>query len=133
MSRESLIGRAEALSRDISLSGEYTEYLQAREKAFENPSTKALIDRYHSLQLKAQGSMLSGKKAENTVVEELQKLGELLQFQPAASRYLMAEYTLHELMAQVYGALGSCLDMDMPYPEEEEEGEESEKEADGHE
>lgn len=122
MTRQELVAKARELSRSIFKSEEYQEYLFARNEAYGNGTTRALVDRYHRLQLKVQGQMLSGDKGDDatTAMEELQKLGELLQFDVAASRLLMAEYTLHALMGEVYSALGAELDMDIPSLEEEE-------------
>lgn len=131
MNRQELTAKAKELSREIYKSVEYQEYLFARNAAYESAGTRALVDRYHRLQLKVQGQMLSGKKGEDQTMEELQKLGELLQFDLAASRLLMAEYTLRGLMADVYNALGSQLDMDVPSLEEEESEQAGTEEAQG--
>lgn len=129
MTRQELVAKARELSRSIFKSEEYQEYLFARDEAYANGTTRALVDRYHRLQLKVQGHMLSGGKGDDATMEELQKLGELLQFDAAASRLLLAEYTLHALMGEVYSALGAELDMDIPSLEEEETQEAKESET----
>lgn len=129
MTRQELVAKARELSRNIFKSEEYQEYLFARNEAYGNSTTQALVDRYHRLQLKVQGHMLSGGKGDDAAVEELQKLGELLQFDAAASRLLLAEYTLHALMGDVYNAIGAELDMNLPSLEEEEVQETKESEA----
>lgn len=120
MTRQELTAKAGELSREIRKSAEYQEYLFARNAAYQTPATRVLVDKYHRLQLQAQGRMMFGGNEKDSTMEELQKLGELLQFDNAASRLLMAEYTLRELMADVYNALGSQLDMDVPSFEMEE-------------
>lgn len=129
MTRQELVAKARELSHSIFKSEEYQEYLFARNEAYANGTTRALVDRYHRLQLKVQGHMLSGGKGDDATMEELQKLGELLQFDVAASRLLLAEYTLHALMGEVYSALGAELDMDIPSLEEEEAHEMKEEEG----
>lgn len=127
--RQELIDRAKDLSRSIRKGAEYQAYLDARNQAYADNTTRALIDRYHRLQLKVQGHMLTDGKTEEKTLEELQKLGELLQFDLSASRLLMAEYTLRALMAEIYNALGSELDLDEPalYEEGTEDGDGEEK------
>ncbi len=120
MEKQQLICEAKNLSLHLRESREYQAYTAARETAFANDTTKALIEQYHRLQLKAQGDMLSCGKAEDKTMEELKKLGELLQFNPAAVGFLMAEYGLNQLLSEVYQALGQGLDLSLPaMPQEE--------------
>lgn len=120
MEKQQLIREAKNLSLHLRESREYQAYTAARETAFANDTTKALIEQYHRLQLKAQGDMLSCGKAEDKTMEELKKLGELLQFNPAAAGFLMAEYGMNQLLSEVYQALGQGLDMSLPaMPQEE--------------
>ena len=120
MEKQQLIREAKNLSLHLRESREYQAYTAARETAFANETTKALIEQYHRLQLKAQGDMLSCGKAEDKTMEELKKLGELLQFNPAAAGFLMAEYGLNQLLSEVYQAWGQGLDLSLPaMPQEE--------------
>ena len=82
MEKQQLIREAKNLSLHLRESREYQAYTAARETAFANDTTKALIEQYHRLQLKAQGDMLSCGKAEDKTMEELKKLGELLLVRP---------------------------------------------------
>lgn len=108
---------ARALANDLQNSEEYTQYKAAKEAAFQNETTKALIERYHTLQMKAQAAYLSGEKDESTM-EELQKLGEVLQFNSDAAAFLMAEYRLNTMLGDVYKILADAVNIDLNMLEE---------------
>ncbi len=103
---------ARALARQIRTSQEYKDYKQAKDKAFENETTKALVERYHALQVQVQSSMMSGTQNE-VLMAELKKVGEILQFNPDASEYLIAEYRLGKMLADVYKILADAAEMDL--------------------
>lgn len=129
MSRQELVQKARELSREIRKSDEYQEYFLAKNAAYQDPTTRVLVAKYHRLQLQVQGQRMFSGKEDDASMQELQKLGELLQFDNAASRLLIAEYTLRSMMAEVYTALGAELDMDEPSFEEEEAHETTEEEG----
>jgi len=104
--------KARELSELLKSSELYREYKEARAAATENPNTKALLGQYHRLQMQAQAAMVSGKK-DDSLMQQLQKLGEVLQFDAAASRFLMAEYQLGKMLGDVYKILGDAVDLDL--------------------
>lgn len=103
---------ARALARSLKESEEYSQYKAAREEAFENETTKSLLKQYHQMQLQAQASMLSGSKNEE-LMQQMQRVGELLQMNPKASAYLTAEYRLSKILGDVYKILGEAIDVDL--------------------
>ncbi|MDD3401127.1 MAG: YlbF family regulator [Eubacteriales bacterium] len=108
---------ARALANDLRTSEEYEKYKTAKEAAYANESTKNLIAEYHKLQMKAQAAYLSGEKNDEQM-EQLQKLGEVLQFNPAASEFLLAEYRLNTMLGDVYKILADAIDVDLSALEE---------------
>ncbi len=106
--------KARELARMLSESREYTAYKAARETAFTSDTTKALIKEYNALRLRAQGAMVSGKKDEECM-QRLQKIGEVLQLNPDASAYLMAEYALNTMLGDVYKILAEAIDLDLGF------------------
>ena len=103
---------AKRLAAQMRESQEYTAYEKAKELATENDTTRALIDEYHRLQIQAQAAMVSGQ-SNSELMEKLQKVGELLQFDPAASAYLMAEFRLNRMVADVYKILAEAVGIDL--------------------
>lgn len=103
---------ARMLAAQLQASEEYKTYLMAREEAFQNETTKALIAEYQRLQVKLQATMLSGGSNEE-MMQKLQKLGELLQFDDKASRFLIAEYRIKTMLGDVYKILAEAVDVDL--------------------
>lgn len=103
---------AHKLADELKNSAEYRAYQDAKGKAYASDTTKNLIAEYHKLQLQAQSAMLSGKRDEEQM-QKLQKLGEVLQFDPAAAAFLMAEYRLNGMLGDVYKILAEAVDVDL--------------------
>lgn len=103
---------ARQLARELQDSQEYLAYRSAKERAMENDTTRALIDEYHRLQIQAQAAAVSGK-GNDELLKKLQKVGEVLQFDGAASAFLLAEYRLNQVLADVYKTLAEAVDVDL--------------------
>lgn len=93
-------------------SEEYEAYALAKERATENETTRALIDEYHRLQIRAQAAAVSGER-NDALLQKLQKLGELLQFDAEASAYLLAEYRVNQMLADIYKTLAEAIGIDL--------------------
>lgn len=103
---------ARQLARELKDSPEYAAFEAARERAAENENTRALLDEYHRMQIRAQAAEVAGKRDEE-LMQRLQKMGELLQFDAEASAYLMAEYRLNRMLADVYKLLAEAVGADL--------------------
>ena len=103
---------AERLARELKESDEYRVYAAAKERAFENETTKQLVSEYHKLQMQAQAAQLSGDDGGETM-RKLQKIGELLQFDRDAAQFVMAEYRMNRMLADVYKTLAEAVDVDL--------------------
>jgi len=108
---------ARQLAKEITESQEYKEYKQAQETAMANETTAALVKQYHQLQFKAQAVQLSGQKDE-ALLQQLQKLGEVLLMNPDASAFLMSEFRLNQMVGDVYKILAQAIDVDLGVLEE---------------
>lgn len=103
---------ARKLAQELRESDEYRAYCEARDRAFQNESTKNLIAEYHKLQMKAQANAISGERNDE-LLQKLQKLGELLQFDMDAASFLMAEYRMNSMLGDVYKILAEAIDIDL--------------------
>ena len=103
---------ARRLAEELKNSEEYRAYCAAKERAFANESTRNLIGEYHKLQMKAQANAISGEKNDE-LLQKLQKLGEVLQFDADAANFLMAEYRLNTMLGDVYKILAEAIDIDL--------------------
>ncbi len=103
---------AKLLASELQNSIEFREYTDAKSRAMENNTTRALIDEYNKLQIRAQAAMIAGD-SESESLKKLQKIGELLQFDADAAAYLMAEYRLKRMLGDVYKILADAVDVDL--------------------
>ena len=107
-----LMDDANALAEKLRDSDEYKTYLETKERAYQNPSTAALLNEFFSLRKQLQAGVMSGETDE-LAQKKLQKLGELLQFDRAAADFLMAEYRLNDLLGGIYRVLAKAVGFDL--------------------
>ena len=105
--------KAHELARELKNSPEYQEYQRCKEVAMENETQKALIQEYKKLQFQLQVSVAEGGKPDPAEMERLQKIMAVLQLSQDATRYLMAEFQLQKMLADIYKILGEAVDIDM--------------------
>ena len=105
--------KAHELARELKNSPEYQEYQRCKEVAMENETQKALIQEYKKLQFQLQVSVAGGGKPDPAEMERLQKIMAVLQLSQDAIRYLMAEFQLQKMLADIYKILGEAVDIDM--------------------
>lgn len=107
-----LMDDANALADKLRDSDEYKTYCETKARAYENPSTAALLNEFFSLRKQLQVSAETGE-ADELAQKKLQKLAELLQFEPDAAAFLMAEYRLNALLTDVYRLLAQAVGFDL--------------------
>ena len=103
------------LARALRQSEEYTSYAELRQRAFDDPTNKALLDEYKRLQYRMQLSLASGDRMSEDDYQRMQKIASLLQFNADASAYLLAEFRLQKLLGDMYKILADAagIDLDM--------------------
>lgn len=107
--------QAHALASSLKSSDEYKEFMRLRGLAYEDSTNKELLDAYKKLQYKTQARMASGESIDSEDLGRLQQIASLLQFNPDASAYMMAEFRMQTMLADIYkilaDAIGINLDM----------------------
>ena len=104
---------AHQLAAEMKKSPEYLDYMQAKEKAMENETPKALLDEYKRLQFQLQVSMAGGASPDPKELERLQKLAGVLQMSQEATAYMLAEFRYQRMLAEIYKILGEAGGVDM--------------------
>ena len=104
--------KAHELADMIKASDEYRRYSEAKQAIIPGSTNDALLKEYRKLRLKAQADLVAGEQ-DTEAMEKLRKLGELLQMDPAASEYLIAEFMLSRMLGDVYRILASAVDFDL--------------------
>jgi len=107
--------QAHALARSMKESEEYIEFARLREKAYEDETNRALLDEYKRLQYRMQLFVASGKRMDEDDLQRMQKIAALLQFNPDASAFLLAEFRFQKMLADIYKILADVagIDLDM--------------------
>ncbi|MCR5809735.1 MAG: YlbF family regulator [Clostridiales bacterium] len=104
--------KANELAADIKASEEYKRFKLAKERIEEGSTTESLLKEYRKLQLRAQAAMVAGEE-DAECLEKLQKLGEILQMDKAASEYLISEFMLSRMLGDIYKILADAVDVDL--------------------
>ena len=100
------------LADELKNSEEYKSFKALADKVRGNETTVALLKEYHSLQIEVQSMMYTGEK-DQSKIERLQKLGEVLQLNPDASEYLMAEFRLNTVIGDIYKIIADAVEIDL--------------------
>ena len=107
--------QAHELARSMKQSEEYIEYMRLKEKAYEDGTNKALLDEYKRLQYQMQLAVAAGRRMGEDDLQRMQKIAALLQFNPDASAFLLAEFRFQKMLADIYKILADVagIDLDM--------------------
>lgn len=107
--------QAHALARSLKESQEYVEYMSLKDKAYADETNRALLDEYKRLQYRMQLAVASSQRMDEDDLQRMQKIAALLQFNPEASAYLLAEFRFQKMLADIYKILADVagIDLDM--------------------
>lgn len=104
--------RANALAQDIRQCQEFQAYKALKDQVMADQGAWQLITQFKSLQLAAQAEYLAGKEPDKETLEKLQKMGEVLQFNPTVAEYFAAEYKFHTIVSDIYRIIGDACEID---------------------
>ena len=102
-----------ALASKIKSSSEFSEYKKLKDIVYDDEKDKGMIKQYKNLQLKAQSKYMTGEDPDPVLMDRLQKLGEVLQFNDDISKFLIAEYNFNTLVGDVYKIIGQACEIDL--------------------
>lgn len=109
--------QAHQLARSLRESEEYKEYARLKETAYQDSTNKALLDEYKRLQYRMQALVAAGRggDAAGEDFQRMQKIAQVLQFNPDCSAYLVAEFRFQKMLADIYKILADVagIDLDM--------------------
>ena len=107
--------RANLLAQDIKESKEFREYKSAKDAMNADETAKTLVKQYKKLQFEAQATLMSGKNPDEDTMQHLQKLGELLAYNPNAAAFFEAEYKFNTVISDIYKIIGQAAEIDMDF------------------
>lgn len=96
-------------------SDQYRTYRAYADKIDANPADTAMVKEYKKLRFEVQSAYMAGETPDQEKLDKLAKLGEVLQFNTDITQFLSAEYSLNQLMGDVYRILGEAVDLDLSF------------------
>lgn len=93
--------KAHELARAIQESQEFREYKMCKEETDANPETKQMLSDFRQRQFELQTKMFSGEGINQEEADKMEKLYEVLNMNPAISRYFAAEQRFSVMMDDI--------------------------------
>ncbi len=93
---------ANEMAAQLKKTDQYINYKRVKDEVFAEESNKKMIADFKKLQFEAQAMALSGQEPPADLMEKIQKLGEVLQFNPKITEYFAAEYQFNSLISELY-------------------------------
>ena len=109
----SVYDKAHELAAAIKESEEFQEYQRLKDLAYEDGTNRALLDEYKRLQYHMQARIASGAPMDESELTRMQQIGSLLQFNPDAGAYLLAEFRFQRTLADIYKILAEVAGIDL--------------------
>ena len=110
--------RANLLAQDIKESPEFKEYKELKDEVFADETTKNLIKQFKKAQFEAQGAYMAGQEPSKELMDQIQKIGQVLQLNEKVTRYFGAEYKLHTIVSDIYKLIGDAFELDTGFMED---------------
>ena len=107
--------QAHLLADTLKESEEYKEYARLKALAYEDSTNRELLDAYKKLQYRTQARVAGGQRVDESDFQRMQQIASLLQFNPDASAYLLAEFRFQTILADIYKILADMagINLDM--------------------
>ena len=103
--------KANELASLIKQSEEYKEYTKIKDEVYEDEQNQRMIKDYKKLQFEAQAAYLTGQEPEAELMNKIQKMGEVLQFNPKITEFFSAEFKFNTLVSDIYKIIGDACDV----------------------
>ena len=102
--------KARELSIAIKESQEYRDYLEAKERASQNPELVAALNDFQEKQFELQKKVLiGGDMDQDNMMQQMQELYQVLARDPAAAAYLQAQIRYTMMVNDVYKVLADIM------------------------
>lgn len=105
--------QARELARSLKETEEYREYVRLKDVAYEDSTNRSLLDEYKRMQYRMQMAIAGGKPVEEEEMQKMQRIASLLQFNPDASAYMLAEFRFQRMLSEIFRILGETAGIDL--------------------
>lgn len=110
--------KAYELARLIEESEQAKTYREIKEKVFADENKRRMVKDFRQMQFEAQATIMSGQEPSAELVDKLQKLAQVLQFDPEITKFFAAEYAMQTIAADMYRIISDACDIDTPQMQE---------------
>lgn len=101
--------KAHELARALQGSSEYQQFLSAKKALDGDGAAKKMIKDFLARQMEIEYERMAGKGEDKEKIAQLQKMAELVSFNPGARDFLQAHMRFQRVMADVYKILGESI------------------------
>lgn len=109
---------AKELANSIRESQEYLAWEKAKKKIDGHEAAKVMLEDFRKKQWELEGARLSGQEVAKEKGEELQKLAEIINYNPFVRDFLIAEMNLNKLIVEIQKIIASAIGVELPDQEE---------------
>lgn len=107
--------KANELAKALAESQEYRNYKAAKEKVDKNGGSKTMLNDFKKKQFEIQAMQLSGQKPDESKLNQLQSLYQVVAMNPDIAEYLSAEFTFNKMFSDIYNIIGKAVDLDLDF------------------
>ncbi|MGV8146834.1 MAG: YlbF family regulator [Alkaliphilus sp.] len=102
---------AHKLAKSLKECDEYKAYKELEKKIIANSETKKMIVDFRKRQFEIQSAQMMGQKIEDSKIEKIKELQEIMIKDPTVSEFMHAEYRLSQMLSDIYKIIGESLDL----------------------
>lgn len=107
--------KAHELVSLIKETDDYKNYIRSRDEIYEEETNKLMIQDYKRLNFELQTTYMAGKEPSAEDTAKLQKMGEVLQFNPKITEFFALEYKFNTLVSDIYKIIGDACDVGVDF------------------
>lgn len=112
---------AHKLAKSLKECEEYKAYKKLEKKILANEDTKKMVIDFRKRQFEIQRVQMMGQKVDESKIEKIKELQEIMIKDSTVSEFMQAEYRLSQMLSDIYKIIGEALDLNFDKAEEVDE------------
>lgn len=101
--------QAHGLAEAIRQSEEYKQYSKLKSEIDADEALSGMINDFEEKQLEQQTKIMAGDEVPNDMMDQIQKLYQIVMADPKAAEYVQAQMRFSIMMSDVYKILGDAM------------------------
>ncbi len=103
--------KAHELVHELKKSDDYKNYIELRNKAYENEKNKEMLDNYRKHLVDVQIAQMSGNEVSEEELDKLKKLEEIVMLNPTLKEFMITELKFSQMIQDVNKIISDGLDI----------------------